>query len=245
LATSNKDFKIKHGLIVQGTNATVNGNDVITSASSINELSDIELTTPGNTDVLTYDEQSGVWENKPVNEVGLIGRYNYQVRIPPPENPSEGEPWFNSHTGRFYIYYDGYWIENTSNLVGGAGGGGGGTGNITVSQDAPENPAEGDLWFNSTNTITYIYYDGFWIEANPSQPGPEGPAGEPGIVVGEEEPEDTDVLWLDSDDPAVSAVPPGGTTGEVLVKASNSNYDTEWKRLSIEDNYILNLMGAV
>jgi hypothetical protein len=54
------------------------------------------------------------------------------------------------------------------------------SGSITVSPTAPEAPSEGDLWFNSTNTITYIYYDGFWIEANPSQAGPEGPQGPPG-----------------------------------------------------------------
>ena len=29
LATTDKDFKIKNGLVVQGTTATVNGNDVL------------------------------------------------------------------------------------------------------------------------------------------------------------------------------------------------------------------------
>jgi hypothetical protein len=35
MATSDKDFKIKNGLVVQGTTATVNGFDVLTTASEI------------------------------------------------------------------------------------------------------------------------------------------------------------------------------------------------------------------
>jgi hypothetical protein len=35
MATSNKDFKVKNGLIVEGTTATVNGFDVLTTASEI------------------------------------------------------------------------------------------------------------------------------------------------------------------------------------------------------------------
>jgi hypothetical protein len=35
MATNNKDFKVKNGLVVQGTTATVNGFDVLTTASEI------------------------------------------------------------------------------------------------------------------------------------------------------------------------------------------------------------------
>jgi hypothetical protein len=35
LATNNKDFRVKNGLIVEGTTATVNGFDVLTTASEI------------------------------------------------------------------------------------------------------------------------------------------------------------------------------------------------------------------
>ena len=96
-----------------------------------------------------------------------------------------------------------------------------------VSQTAPSSPAEGDLWFNSSNTITYIYYDGFWIEANPSEVGPTGPTGEPGIVVSEEEPINTDVLWLDTDEDGVG-IPVGGTAGQVLAKVDSGSFNTEW-----------------
>jgi microcystin-dependent protein len=96
-----------------------------------------------------------------------------------------------------------------------------------VSQTPPSSPAEGDIWFNSSNTITYIYYDGFWIEANPSEVGPTGPMGEPGIVASEEEPLDTNVLWLDTDEDGVG-IPIGGTAGQVLAKIDSGSFNTEW-----------------
>ena len=44
-------------------------------------------------------------------------------------------------------------------------------GSITVSTTAPEGSGEGDLWFNSTNATTYIYYDGFWVELSEGKQG--------------------------------------------------------------------------
>jgi hypothetical protein len=57
---------------------------------------------------------------------------------------------------------------------------GGGGGSITVSETAPAEPGEGDLWFNSSNAVTYIYYDSFWVELTPAIAGPQGPAGADG-----------------------------------------------------------------
>lgn len=109
-------------------------------------------------------------------------------------------------------------------------------GSITVSETAPEGPGEGDLWFNSTNATTYIYYDGFWIEQSPAVAGPRG---EPGIIVQTVEPAELDALWLDSDETGVEAIPPGGTTGQILTKATNSNYDAQWINPA-SYNYIIN-----
>jgi hypothetical protein len=36
--------------------------------------------------------------------------------------------------------------------------------NFTVSDTAPNSPTVGDLWFNSSNAATYIYYDSTWVE---------------------------------------------------------------------------------
>jgi hypothetical protein len=40
------------------------------------------------------------------------------------------------------------------------------TGKYIVSDTAPENPEEGDAWFDSVNTKEFIYYDGYWVETS-------------------------------------------------------------------------------
>jgi hypothetical protein len=61
--------------------------------------------------------------------------------------------------------------------------------------------------------------------------GAQGPSG---IIVSDTAPESTNGLWLDSDEEAEVPVPEGGTTGQVLVKSSNDDYDTEWTSLPEE-----------
>lgn len=72
LATSNKDFKIKNGLIVEGTSATVNGNDVLTSASVLDDLANVYAPTVFDGDTLIYDSESQVWTTAPIG-VGPTG----------------------------------------------------------------------------------------------------------------------------------------------------------------------------
>jgi hypothetical protein len=50
--------------------------------------------------------------------------------------------------------------------TGPAGGGGGAS--VTVGQTAPSGPSEGDLWYDSDVSQTFIYYDGYWVEVGPS-----------------------------------------------------------------------------
>jgi hypothetical protein len=39
----------------------------------------------------------------------------------PPGSADVGDSWFNSATGKIYVYYDGYWVESASSQVGAAG----------------------------------------------------------------------------------------------------------------------------
>ena len=54
----------------------------------------------------------------------------------------------------------------------GGGGGGGGGASVNISLTAPSSPSAGDLWFDSSNLKTFIYYnDGDsnqWVLANPT-----------------------------------------------------------------------------
>ena len=69
MSTNDKDFKVKNGLVVEGNSATVNGNQVLTTASSIDSLQDVNLSGAQNTNVLSYVD--GIWV--PVSDIGLQG----------------------------------------------------------------------------------------------------------------------------------------------------------------------------
>lgn len=58
--------------------------------------------------------------------------------------------------------------------------------------------------------------------------GVQGAQGEPGIIISATEPTETDVLWADTSAAGSMVVPAGGSTGQVLAKASASDYDSEW-----------------
>lgn len=72
--------------------------------------------------------------------------------------------------GQALVYSAGVWVNGE-----GAGGGG-----LTVSETAPVDPAEGDMWFASAVAKTYVYYDSVWVEMSPAVAGPAGADGAPG-----------------------------------------------------------------
>lgn len=103
-----------------------------------------------------------------------------------------------------------------------------------VGDTAPSSPVNGDVWFNSTNARTYVYYDSFWVETNPALNGTDG------VVQSETAPESTNVLWLDkSDTSAGVAVPAGGVSGQIQRKATSADYATTWSDQA-STNYVIN-----
>jgi hypothetical protein len=94
--------------------------------------------------------------------------------------------------------------------------------------DFPDNPEVNDEF--TVNDRTWIYMgEGIWNTSETQViEGPEGPVGPSGIAVQEEAPENLGVIWLDTDEEPIVLVPVGGETGQVLTKASDDDYDTEW-----------------
>lgn len=90
------------------------------------------------------------------------------------------------------------WIDNS---------GGGSTVSVNVGETITGEPGTNASVTNSGDETNVVL--NFTIpRGNPGPTGKQGPAGAPG--------------------PAGPGVAPGGTTGQVLAKKSNTNYDTEW-----------------
>jgi hypothetical protein len=61
MATVNKDFRVKHGLVVEGTNATVDGSDIITEASITGGTqTNITVTYDAETKLVSFEAENGV-----------------------------------------------------------------------------------------------------------------------------------------------------------------------------------------
>jgi hypothetical protein len=73
------------------------------------------------------------------------------------------------------------------------------------------------------------------------EPGAKGDTGDTGIVISPTEPDVTDVLWADTSEVGDAVLPVGGTTGQSLVKASDSDYDSEWVTPFTDDGSLLRL----
>jgi hypothetical protein len=58
----------------------------------------------------------------PTGPTGATGPNGiYDVSATGPSSPEEGQAWFDSVNGKFYVYYDGYWVEISSNKIGPTG----------------------------------------------------------------------------------------------------------------------------
>ena len=213
---SDKDFVVKNGLVV-GTTATINGviidpsgateNQILkfdgtkfapatntggggvgsTYAGTIGNGTDTEFTVTHNLstrdvvvvarNALTPYEQIDVrWEATSVNTVKFdfssppainsvrVAVYaavagntlaTTTVSTSAPENPTEGDLWFDSNSAGMFVYYDSQWIE-----IGGSSSGA----RLFVGTTPPTNTAEGILWFNSNTAQVFVKYDSHWIE---------------------------------------------------------------------------------
>lgn len=90
MATNDKDFKIKNGLIVQGATATVNGEDVLTTASSIDDLADINTTGISDGQALLYSDATSTFEpgNAPTGPTGPTGATGSASTVTGPTGPT-------------------------------------------------------------------------------------------------------------------------------------------------------------
>lgn len=185
--TTTKPYAPEHivylGVVVRATN-----NGIIYVAAQngyeLDEIHDVDLITnpPVAGDVLTYN--GSLWVSASVSGGGGA---SVTVSTTAPASPSEGDMWFESDTGRTYVYYDSYWVE-----VGAVSAGS----RLVVGSNPPNNPTVGDMWFDSDTTKTYVYYDSTWVEI-----GGAGGGGGSSVTVSASAPASPSQgdLWFDSD----------------------------------------------
>ena len=122
--------------------------------------------------------------------------------------------------------------------VSGLGGGGGAS--VTVSDAAPSTPSAGDLWFDSTGLVLYVYYnDGDssqWVQTNPSGSGSSGgSSGGASVTVSGTAPTSPTAgdLWFDDDDLFLYVyIDDGSSTQWVKTNPSGGGSNSTWAEKS-------------
>jgi hypothetical protein len=79
-----------------------------------------------------------------------------------PSTPSDGQIETFDNIKYIYVASKGVWNILPQNPA------------MVVADTEPENPTDGELWFNSANARMYAYYDGFWVETSSNESGPTG-----------------------------------------------------------------------
>jgi len=119
--------------------------------------------------------------------------------------------------------------------ISGLGGGGGAS--VTVAGTAPSSPSAGDLWFDNTDLVLYVYYnDGTsnqWVQTNPSGAGGSsgGSSGGASVTVGNTAPTSPTAgdLWFDDDDLFLYVyIDDGSSTQWVKTNPSGSGSSSTW-----------------
>ena len=161
-----------------------------------------------NTTTETIDEGDAV-----VNANGDVDNLNFDFKIPRgktgPQGPAGPGVTPGGTTGQVLAKksntnYDTEWIDNS---------GGGSTVSVNVGETTTGEPGTNASVTNSGDETNVVL--NFTIPRGKT--GPQGPQGEPGAD-GKTGPQG----------PAGPGVAYGGTTGQVLAKKSNANFDTEW-----------------
>lgn len=110
-----------------------------------------------------------------------------------------------------------------------------GGGSLTVSETPPDNPSEGDLWYNSTDGSTYVYYDSFWVENSSAYAGPTGATGVVSATLPLSFDENTSVLSIDLSDYAT----------ETYVDQAIAGVDLSPVQSQLNSLEISSIMGAL
>jgi hypothetical protein len=63
---------------------------------------------------------------------------------------------------------------------------------VTIAETAPATPTAGNVWYNSTEGTSYIYYDSFWVPISP-------PKAATTVISSASAPANTNVIWYNTE----------------------------------------------
>jgi microcystin-dependent protein len=101
LTTSNKNFRVKNGLEVLGVSATVDGNEVLTTASTLDALANVDTTGVLDGNTIVFNEATSTFIAGAIS-----GGAAFEISDTAPENPEHGDVWYNSANGGLFIRYN-------------------------------------------------------------------------------------------------------------------------------------------
>ena len=258
MATSNKNFRVKHGLDVTG-NASASSFVKLGGHSAQFLMADGSVMEGVGVNYNVTNDGSGAYLISGSSNPTLffIRGHRYSINVNAVGHPFwiqtvpggySSEDVYNSGVTNngtdngtivFEVPFDApqlyYACEFHSSMAGsitvsdGVGGGEGG-GSLEVSETPPTSPSEGDIWYNSQTGQTFVYYDSFWVENISGIAGPEGPTGPIGETgLVAQASEPGDTSTLWLDtDEDGVGIPLGGTAGQVLAKVDSGAFNTEW-----------------
>ena len=109
---------------------------------------------------ILYLLRGGSWTPVTSDGGGGSGGASVTVGENPPANPIQGDLWWDSIGGSLYVYYidigSNQWVIASPNVGGDTGA------TIFTGQNAPTEPIEGALWFNTLDNTIYVYSRGVW-----------------------------------------------------------------------------------
>lgn len=115
-------------------------------ASALEQLEDVDLSDPQDGQSLVWDSNDEVWKNQTISGGGSS---SVTTSDSAPENPSEGDLWFDTESGQLYVYFGDAWVDSSP-----ATGGGADTGNVTFDDVAVQGTGTLKLSPSSSDTGT-------------------------------------------------------------------------------------------
>lgn len=141
----------------------------------LEELHNVSITTPADGEILTYDATLGLWKNAAGSSTSVT------TSDSAPSAPDEGDLWYQTSTGKLFVYYDGYWVESGTGSQGPTGPAGA-TG--PIGQTGPTGPQGNAGPTGDTGPTGSTGPTGQVGDVGPTGPigetGPTGPQGDTG-----------------------------------------------------------------